>query len=199
MTCCSLSQSRVRLPAGQLLLDLGVGDDALLDRIHQEHAAGLQAALLANILGRHVDHAGLGGQHDQIVLGDDVAAGAQAVAVQRGADHAAVGEGDGRRSVPRLHQRGVVLVEGALVFVHVGIARPGLGNQHGHHVGQGTARLEEKLHGVVERSRVAAAGHDHREELVDLSPCSGLSSTDWRAFIQLTLPRMVLISPLCAT
>ncbi len=29
-------------------------------------------------------------------------------------------------------------------------------------------------------------------------PCSGLSSTDCRAFIQLTLPRMVLISPLCA-
>ena len=31
------------------------------------------------------------------------------------------------------------------------------------------------------------------------SPCNGLRSTDWRAFIQLTFPRMVLISPLCAT
>src|ERR1017187_3189462 len=31
------------------------------------------------------------------------------------------------------------------------------------------------------------------------SPYSGLSSSDWRAFIQLTLPRMVLISPLWQT
>ena len=98
-------------------------------------------------------HAGFGGQHDQVVLGDDVAAGTQAVAVERGADDAAVGEGDGGRSVPRLHQRGVVLVEGALVLVHVGVAGPGFGNEHGHDVGQGTAGLEEEFDGVVERSR----------------------------------------------
>jgi hypothetical protein len=36
----------------------------------------------------------------------------------------------------------VVLVEGALVLVHVGIAGPGLGNEHGHDVGQGTAGLK---------------------------------------------------------
>jgi len=29
-------------------------------------------------------------------------------------------------------------------------------------------------------------------------PYSGLSRIDWRAYIQLTLPRIVLISPLCA-
>jgi hypothetical protein len=97
VTCCSLEPFAVRLAAGQLLLDLGVGDDALLDRIDQEHAARPQAALLANVFGRNFKNAGFGGQHHQVVLGDDVAAGAQAVAVQRGADHAAVGERHGRR------------------------------------------------------------------------------------------------------
>ena len=52
----------VRLAAGQLLLDLGVGDDALLDGIDQEHAAGLQAALFANIFGRDFKNAGFGGR-----------------------------------------------------------------------------------------------------------------------------------------
>ncbi len=54
-----LKPLRVRLAAGQLLLDLGVGDDALLDGIDQEHAAGLQAALLEDIFGRDFENAGL--------------------------------------------------------------------------------------------------------------------------------------------
>ena len=40
-------------------------------------------------------------------LGDEIARRAQAVAVERRADLAAVGEGDRGRAVPRLHQRGV--------------------------------------------------------------------------------------------
>ena len=53
-----------------------------------------------------------------IVVGDDVARRAQAVAVERRADLAAVGEGDRRRPVPRLHQRRVVFVEGAPLRIH---------------------------------------------------------------------------------
>ncbi len=48
----------VRLACGQLLLDLGVGDDALLNGIDEEHAARLQTALLAHVFGRHVENAG---------------------------------------------------------------------------------------------------------------------------------------------
>ena len=53
-----LEPGGVGLPARQLLLDLGVADDALLDRIDQEHAAGLQAAFLANVFRRNVQHTG---------------------------------------------------------------------------------------------------------------------------------------------
>ena len=158
----------VGLARGERLLDLGVGDDALLNGVDEEHAAGLQAAFLEDVFGRNFDDAGFGGENDQIVLGDDVAAGAQAVAVERGADDAAVSECDGGGTVPRLHQRGVVLVEGALVLVHVRIAGPGFGNEHGHDVGQGTAGLEEEFDGVVERAGVAAAGTDDRIEVADL-------------------------------
>ena len=101
--------------------------------------------------GGSVNDAGLGGKDHQIVLGHDVAAGAQAVAVERCADDAAVGECDGGGTVPWLHERGVVLVEGALVLVHVGVAGPGLGNEHRHDVGQGTAGLEEEFDCVIER------------------------------------------------
>ena len=60
-----------------------------------------------------VEHADLGGEHDQAVVGDPVAAGAQAVAVEHRADLGAVGEHHAGGAVPRLHQRGVELVERA--------------------------------------------------------------------------------------
>ena len=53
-----------------------------------------------------------------VVVGDDVARRPQAVAVERRADLPAVGKGDRRRPVPRLHQRRVVFVEGAPLRIH---------------------------------------------------------------------------------
>ena len=56
---------------------------------------------------------GFGRHHHQVVVGDDEARRSEPVAVQGGADLAAVGEGDGGRPVPGLHQRGMIFVEGA--------------------------------------------------------------------------------------
>ena len=100
----ALEPLAVGLARGDLLLDLAVLDDAAALEVDEEDVAGLQAALAEHVLGRLVDHAGLGAEHHPAVLGLQPAAGAQAVAVERGADHAAVGEGDRRRAVPRLHQ-----------------------------------------------------------------------------------------------
>ena len=62
------------------------------------------------------------------------AAGAQAVAVERRADHAAVGEGDGGGAVPRLHQAGVEGVEALQVVGQVVAALPRLRHHHHHRV-----------------------------------------------------------------
>jgi hypothetical protein len=86
---------------------------------------------------RHRQHAGFGRHDDEVVVGDDVARRAQAVAVQRRADLAAIGEGNGGRAVPRLHQRGVVLVEGLAVVIHQRVAGPGFRDQHHHGMGSG--------------------------------------------------------------
>ena len=99
--------------AGQLGLDLLVLDDAVLVGVDQEHPARLEPALAHDRGGVEVEHADLGGEDDEAVVGDPVAAGTQAVAVEHGADLAAVGEHDAGRAVPRLHHRGVELVERA--------------------------------------------------------------------------------------
>ena len=82
----------VGLAVGQLGLQFLVVDHAALIQVDQEHLAGLQAPLLDDLVVGHRQHAGFGPHDDEAVIGHAVARGAQAVAVQRGADLAAVGE-----------------------------------------------------------------------------------------------------------
>ncbi len=89
--------------------------------------------------------------------GDEIARRAQPVAVQRGADLAAVGEGDRGGAVPRLHDRGVIFVEGAALLVHQRVAGPGFRNHHHHRVRQRVAALHQEFEAVVEAGGVGLA------------------------------------------
>ena len=62
----------------------------------------------------------------------------------------------------------MVFIKSALLGLHVRIARPGFGNQHGHHVRQGAACLEKEFDSVVEVCGVAAAGRDDGIELLQV-------------------------------
>ncbi len=149
---------------GQLGFELGIVNDAALLHVDEQHAARLQAPLLHHLLVGDVQYAHFRGHHHQIVVGDQVAGRAQAVAVQGGADLAAVREGHRRRSVPGLHQRGVVLVECPALVVHQRIAGPRLWDQHHHGMGQRIAAGHQQFQGVVEAGRVRLAFGDQRPE-----------------------------------
>ena len=145
-------------------LDLGVFENAALLEVDAEDLARMQALLDEHVLGRDVEHAHLGGHHHEAVLGDGVAGRAQAVAVEHRADLAAVGERDGGRPVPGLHQERVVLVVGAQVGIHVVPVLPGLRDHHQDRLGQFAAGEHEELERVVEAGRVARPfAHDRVE------------------------------------
>ena len=95
-------------------------------------------------------------------------AGRRPVAVERGADLAAVGKGDRSRPVPRLHQRGVILVERAALGRHQRIAGPSFRDQHHHRVAEAVAAREQQLEGVVEAGGVRLAVRDQRPHLVEI-------------------------------
>ena len=65
----------VRRLGRERLLDLVVLDDPLLVEVDQEHPARLQPALADDRRRVDVEHADLGGQHHQAVLGHPVAPG----------------------------------------------------------------------------------------------------------------------------
>ncbi len=158
----------VGMALGERRLELLVGNEAALVEIDQQHLAGLQPPLGDDVLLRDRQHAHLGRHDDAVVAGDEIARRAQAVAVERGADLAAVGEGDRGRAVPRLHQRGVVFVEGAPLLVHQRIARPGLRDHHHHRVRERVAALHQEFERVVEAGGVGLALVGDRPELVDV-------------------------------
>ena len=159
----------VGVGGGQAGLELVVADDAALGRVDQEHAAGLEAALVHDPGRVDVEHAHLRGHDDQVVGGDPVARRAQPVAVEHRADHGAVGEGDGGRAVPRLHERRVVPVEGPLVERHRLVVLPRLGDHHQHRVGQLVAAQVQQLEDLVEGGRVAGAGRADREDAIEVA------------------------------
>ena len=155
----------VGLRLRQLRLDGRVVDDAAALRVQQEHAAGVDALLEQDLLRRYVQHADLGG-HDEAVVGrDEIAERPQAVAVEHRADAVAVGEGDEGGPVPRLHRRGVVVVEVPLLLRHPDALAGGLRYQRHHHVVDGPPRVHHELEGVVDARRVALPRPDDREEL----------------------------------
>ena len=163
-----LQPRRVGLLARQLLLQLVVRDDPALRRVDQEDAARVQPLLDHDVGGRDVEHADFRRHHDEIVLGDVVARRPQAVAVEHGADHRAVGERQRRGAVPRLHQRGVVLVEGAQRRVHGIVVLPRLRDHHQDGVRQRPAGHHQQLEHVVEDRAVAAPLADDRHDLLQI-------------------------------
>ena len=158
----------VGIARGEIGLEVVIGDDAAFLEVDQQHLAGLQAPLLRDVLLGHREHAGLRRHHHAVVLGDEVARGPQPVAVERGADLAPVGEGHGGRAVPRLHQAGVVLVEGAPLAVHQRVAGPRLGDQHHRRMREAVAAHDEELERVVEAGGVRLALVGDRPQLGDV-------------------------------
>ena len=148
--------------------DLVVGDDTALFKIDQQHLARLQTPFRDDLFLRNGQNAHFGGHHHKSVLGDEIARGAQSVAIQRRADLAAIGEGHSRRTVPRLHQRRMIFVKGLAMLVHERIARPGLGNKHHHGMSERIAPAHQKFQRIVETGGVRLALIGDRPELADV-------------------------------
>ena len=155
----------VGLLGGDLLLDLLVGDDAAFFHVHEEHAAWLQAALGGDVGGVDREDAGFGAHDDEVILGHVVAGRAEAVTVESGANHRAVGEDDGGGAVPRLHKAGIVFVERLLLGAHGFVAVPRLRNHHHHRLRQRAAAHDDQLEDVVELGGVGTVGVHDREDL----------------------------------
>ena len=157
----------IRMLGRELRLELLVVDDASLRGVDEEHAARLEPPLLHDARRVDVDHSGLARHDHAVVVGHPVAARSQAVAVEHGADHRTVGERDRRGTVPRLHERRVVPVEGALVGRHRRVVLPRLRDHHQDGVPNRTPAERQQLEALVEAHGVGGTGRDDRERALE--------------------------------
>ena len=153
---------------GELRLDFSVVDDAALLKVDQEHFAGLQAPFFDNFVFRNGQGAGFGRHDDHIIIGNEIACGAKAIAIQSRTNLATVGKSYCGRAVPWLHHGCVVLVERAAAWIHVCMLFPRFRNHHHHGVGEGIARVHQQFQAVVEGGRVRLTFVDDWIELFEI-------------------------------
>ena len=158
----------IRMALGQRAFSSSSGMSRPSSRSTSSILPGCSRHLVTMSCFRNRQHADFRGHDDAVVLGDDVARRPQAVAVERGADLPAVGKRDRCRAVPRLHQRGVVFVERAALFIHQRIAGPRFRNHHHHRVRERIAAHGEEFERVVEAGGVGLALVRDRPELTDI-------------------------------
>ena len=149
-------------------LDLFVIDNAAERCVDEEYLARLEPPLLHDARGVDVHDAGLARHDHAVVVGHPVAARSQAVAVEHGADHGAVGKRDRSRAVPRLHQGRVISVKRALLGRHRRVVLPGLGDHHEDAVRERAAAEVQELEALVEAHRVRRSLGDDREGALEL-------------------------------
>ena len=140
---------------------VGAHHRAALD-VDDDHVAGAQAAAVDDLVLVGRKDADLGRDRNQVVAGRDDARRSEAVAIERGADVAAVGEDEGRRTVPRLADQRLEFVEGAHVGRHRAIPLPGRRHEARDGVGQRVAVMPQQFDRVVERQRVGTVRRDRR-------------------------------------
>ena len=158
----------VRLRRRDLPFDFLVRNDAPLLHVHDEHAARLQTSFDRDILRRKRKHARLARHHHDVVFRHVVTRRPQTIAVQRRADHFAIGESDRRRAIPRLHEARVIFVKRLQLIAHRLVTAPRLRNHHHHRMRQRTPREHEKLQHIVEHRRVRAVRIHHRQRLLEI-------------------------------
>ena len=126
----ALQPGVIRMAGRDLALELLVRNDAALLKVDEQHLARLQPPLLDDRLLGNRQHTRFGGHHHEVVLRHEVARGPQPVSVECCTDLAAIGEGHSGRAVPRLHETGMIFIEGAALAIHQRIAGPCLRDEH---------------------------------------------------------------------
>ena len=137
----------------------------------------MQPSLAHDVHGVEVHHPCLTGYNHHAALCDGVAAGTQPVAVEHAAGIASVGEQQGSRSVPRLHQNTVVLVECLQVVADGVLVVETLWNQNGHGLWQAQSAHDEEFKHVVQTGRVAHALLYNRTYVGDVSQSLAVQHT----------------------
>ena len=165
-----LHPAAVRHAPGHFILGFSIGYQPVVHQVAVNHLPGTEAAFAGYFFRGNVRHARFRSQNENIIRGQRIARGAQAVAVQHGASIDAIGKNDGGRTVPGLHHGGVVFKETAHIRPQMVIDAPGLRHEHKHDMAQVPSGGGQQLNHVVQAGGIALAGGNKRQQLLQVIP-----------------------------
>ena len=151
-----------RLRRGKFVLDFAVVVELAFLEIKGDHLPRAQAAFFAHVLLVDDNHAGLGPDNKEAVIGDGKAHRAKPVAVQTRDNPTAIRGCQRGRAIPWLHHRVGIGIHGAVCFRHAGLVGPGFRYQQGFHHRRGTARPHHNFKHSVKRGAIGSALWYHR-------------------------------------
>ena len=142
----------------QALFDFSVVIDLAFQGVYEQQLTRLQSSLLGYLSWFEVHHSHLTGHHHHSLVGDGIAAGAQTVAVKHSAGISAIAEEESSRTIPGLHQDGVIFVE-SLKLIRYGIlVIEALWYHDSHSLWQRETAHDEEFKYVVQTGRVTHVG-----------------------------------------
>ncbi len=129
-----IDPTAIRLLLSQGFLELVIGDEFTRFRVSGEHLTGSKSAFPDDrrIVENH--RARFGADVENSILGDLVARWSQPVAIQRSTQFFTICEYKAGRSIPRLGERPVILIERPEIIGNVLIVAVGWRDQHAHRV-----------------------------------------------------------------
>ena len=153
---------------GSLLLHLPVAEQAAVVEVDGQHLARAQAALFDDAALFELHHPGFRAHHHIAVAGDAVAGRPQAIAIQGGANAAAIGKHQQGRAIPGLLQTGVVLVHGldGRTVLQFWLLAEGLRHEGEQAVRDRAAAAHQQLQGGVKVGRITKGLIHHRLEII---------------------------------
>ena len=159
----------VRMLVGQTVLDFAVVVDFTFLGVDKQNLSWLQTSLLGYLRRIEVHDSHLRCHDHSVVLRNRVSCRAQTVTVEHSTGITAVGEEQGGRTVPWLHEDGMILVESLEILGDRVLVVEALRNHDCHGLRQRQSAHDEEFENVVEACRVRHVGLDNRRNLTDVA------------------------------
>ena len=131
---------RIRMRINHALLHFRISNDLTLLGVDHKHTTRLKAAFIQHVFRLDIHHANFGAHDDVVIFGHVVTRRTQTVTIQTCTHHLTISNRDRCRTIPRLHQAAVILIEGLLVRRHRGVLLPRLRNHHHRRMRQAPTR-----------------------------------------------------------
>ena len=163
-----VDQLRVRRKIVKVAIELFAFDKAAALQIEQDHLSWTKASAANDRVGVDICQADFGAGDHQPGIGNDKAARAETVAIERRADKTAVREDQRRRAVPGLHDVGVIAMECGFLDAD------GRRQHHTHRFRDVAVVVREQLGHFVETHRVRCFTREQRIALAGQKSAAGI-------------------------